>query len=178
MNKKLTPKQELFVQEYLVDLNAAQAAIRAGYSAKTAKEIGAENLTKPHIRQRVEELKAERIERVQYDADQVLRDLVGMLRFDIRTLYDENGDLLTPSEWPDEAVMAITGIDVSSTRLAGNKDDDPLDLWTKRVRFVDKVKVLQTAGRHVNIRAFDNTVKLDIPPKVIRNFTGRKANSK
>lgn len=46
---KLTPKQERFVQEYLIDLNATQAAIRAGYSAKTAKVIGSENLTKPAI---------------------------------------------------------------------------------------------------------------------------------
>ena len=47
---KLTPKQKRFCDEYLIDLNATQAAIRAGYSEKTAKEIGCENLTKPHIR--------------------------------------------------------------------------------------------------------------------------------
>jgi phage terminase small subunit len=46
----LTPKQAAFVQQYLVDLNATQSAVRAGYSAKTAREIGAENLTKPAIR--------------------------------------------------------------------------------------------------------------------------------
>ena len=46
---KLTPKQERFVAEYLIDLNATQAAIRAGYSAKTAKVIGHENLTKPDV---------------------------------------------------------------------------------------------------------------------------------
>lgn len=58
--KKLTAKQQRFVEEYLVDLNAAAAAIRAGYSAKTAKQIGQENLTKPAVEQAVREAMNER----------------------------------------------------------------------------------------------------------------------
>lgn len=52
--KKLTPKQQRFVQEYLIDLNATQAAIRAGYSKKTAEQIGYENLRKPEIAAAIE----------------------------------------------------------------------------------------------------------------------------
>jgi phage terminase small subunit len=59
---KLTTKQERFVQEYLIEANAAQAAIRAGYSAKTARFIGAENLTKPNIAAALEKARAERCE--------------------------------------------------------------------------------------------------------------------
>lgn len=59
----LTPKQEQFCREYLIDLNATQAAIRAGYSAKTARAIGAENLTKPDIAARIESLMAGRLKR-------------------------------------------------------------------------------------------------------------------
>ncbi|WNS74245.1 terminase small subunit [Bacillus sp. DTU_2020_1000418_1_SI_GHA_SEK_038] len=73
---KLTDKQELFVQEYLLDLNATQAAIRAGYSKISAKEIGYENLTKPHILARIEELQSERSEKLQIDQEWVLRRLV------------------------------------------------------------------------------------------------------
>src|SRR5271166_5161849 len=62
---KLTPKQARFVQEYLIDLNAAQAAIRAGYSAKTARVIGHENLTKPDIAAAIEKAKAKRAERTE-----------------------------------------------------------------------------------------------------------------
>lgn len=76
MEKKLTPKQELFCKEYLVDLNATQAAIRAGYSEKTAKEIGCENLTKPNIQNYVQELIGERSERVEITAENVLKDIV------------------------------------------------------------------------------------------------------
>mgnify|MGYP004707086033 CR=1 FL=1 len=58
----LTDKQEMFCREYLIDLNAKQAATRAGYSDNTARKIGSENLTKPDIQNRIAELKAERNE--------------------------------------------------------------------------------------------------------------------
>jgi phage terminase small subunit len=72
----LTDKQEAFCREYLLDLNATQAAIRAGYSEATAASIGHENLTKPEIASRVRELMGARAERVQVDADWVLRRLL------------------------------------------------------------------------------------------------------
>lgn len=76
MGPKLNPKQKMFVAEYLVDLNATQAAIRAGYSARTAKEIGHENLTKPHIAAAIQAAQQKRAERVQVDADWVLKRLI------------------------------------------------------------------------------------------------------
>jgi phage terminase small subunit len=72
----LTDKQQRFVAEYLIDLNATQAAIRAGYSSGTAKEIGYENLTKPHIAQAIQAAVNQRTERTQVDADYVLRTIV------------------------------------------------------------------------------------------------------
>ena len=70
---KLTDKQEMFCREYIIDLNATQASLRAGYSEKTAQRIGSENLSKPLIQARVAELMQERTERVQIDADWVLK---------------------------------------------------------------------------------------------------------
>lgn len=72
---KLTPKQALFCKEYLVDLNATQAAVRAGYSKKTAKEIGFENLTKPHLVELIQELMNKRSKKVEIDGDWVLSKL-------------------------------------------------------------------------------------------------------
>ena len=69
MFKKLTPKQEQFCREYIIDLNATKAAIRAGYSRHTAKEIGHENLTKPHICDRIAVLKEENITRVSNETE-------------------------------------------------------------------------------------------------------------
>jgi phage terminase, small subunit len=72
---KLTEKQQRFVDEYLIDLNATQAAIRAGYSVKTADVIGCENLTKPNIQQAIAEHMAERSRRTGVNQDRVVLEL-------------------------------------------------------------------------------------------------------
>ena len=72
MTRKLGAKQQAFCEEYLVDLNATQAAIRAGYSEKTAKEMGYENLTKPHIAELITNLKAKRSAKTELNAQWVL----------------------------------------------------------------------------------------------------------
>lgn len=69
---KLKPRQKLFVEEFLVDLNALQAAIRSGYSKKTAGAIGAENLKKPHIRAAIDEALTLRAEKTKVTAEWVL----------------------------------------------------------------------------------------------------------
>ena len=73
---KLTDKQKRFIEEYLVDLNATQAAIRAGYSEKTAYSIGEENLKKPVIKQAIEDAQSNRSSRVQITQDDVIRMLI------------------------------------------------------------------------------------------------------
>jgi phage terminase small subunit len=170
----LTPKQKLFAQEYLVDLNATQAAIRAGYSKKTARQTGTENLSKPVIAERIQELMNERAERVKYTSDQALRDLAGIIRFDFRKLYDDFGDVLPVCEWPDDAVLGVAGHDVSSIRFSRDKDDEPLNLFTKKLKFRDKLKAIELAMKHNAVGAMDNTMKVELPPRVIRNFMGRK----
>jgi phage terminase small subunit len=82
---KLTPRQTAFVREYLVDLNAAAAARRAGYSEKTARKIGQENLTKPDIAAAIEAAQRERAERVQVTAEEVLQRLAEIARGEVRT---------------------------------------------------------------------------------------------
>ena len=73
---KLTDKQKRFIEEYLVDLNATQAAIRAGYSEKTAYSIGEENLKKPEIKRAIEDAQLKRSSRIQITQDDVIRMLV------------------------------------------------------------------------------------------------------
>jgi phage terminase small subunit len=72
---KLTAKQERFVEQYLIEPNAKQAAIRAGYSAKTAQSIGYENLRKPQVSEKLEKDRAERAERCALSADWVVEEL-------------------------------------------------------------------------------------------------------
>ncbi|MCW3641553.1 terminase small subunit, partial [Burkholderia cenocepacia] len=83
---KLTAKQQLFVDEYLVDLNASAAARRAGYSEKTARAIGIENLQKPAIRAAVDAAMKKRGERTRMTADEVLKLAESMLLADVNQL--------------------------------------------------------------------------------------------
>ena len=78
--KKLTAKQQRFCDEYLIDLNATQAAIRAGYSEKTARVIGQENLTKPAIKEYIDERMAEMEAKLVADSKEVMRYLTSVLR--------------------------------------------------------------------------------------------------
>lgn len=77
---KLTAKQQRFVDEYLIDLNATQAAIRAGYAKKTAFTIGSENLRKPYIKSYIETRMAEKEAALIADQDEVLKYLTSVMR--------------------------------------------------------------------------------------------------
>ena len=72
---KLTNKQEMFCKEYLIDLNATQAAVRAGYSVKTAQKIGSENLLKPLVAKQIQILFDTRADKVELNSEWVLRNL-------------------------------------------------------------------------------------------------------
>ena len=75
---KLTAKQERFCIEYIIDLNATQAAIRAGYSVKTANRIASENLSKPDIQKKIQKLQQDRATRTEITQDRVLKELAGI----------------------------------------------------------------------------------------------------
>ena len=81
---EMTAKQKRFCDEYLIDLNATQAAIRAGYSKKTAKQIGQENLTKPVIKEYIEKRMAEKEKELIADQDEVMRYLSAVMRRELK----------------------------------------------------------------------------------------------
>jgi len=85
---KLTPKQEAFVREYLVDLNATQASIRAGYSQRSAKQTAHELMARPEIQEAISAAQAQRAERVEIQADDVLRRLWSIASADARELME------------------------------------------------------------------------------------------
>lgn len=152
---KLTDKQELFAREYLKDLNATQAAIRAGYSEKTAKEAGYENLTKPHVLELVAELKAQRIEQTGIDAAYVLRRLVEIDEMDVLDILLANGELKPIAQWPKVWRTTLSGMDV--TEMAGDSAG-----LLKKIKWPDKVKNLELLGKHVTVQAFKDNVKNEL----------------
>lgn len=151
----LTDKQEMFCREYLIDLNATQAAIRAGYSEKTARASGCENLTKPDIQNRIAELKAERNEQVSVDAAYVLRRLIEIDEMDVLDILLANGELKPIKDWPKVWRTTLSGMDV--TEMAG----DAAGLL-KKIKWPDKVKNLELLGKHVTVQAFKDNVKNEL----------------
>lgn len=155
----LTDKQEMFCREYLIDLNATQAAIRAGYSEKTANRTGSENLSKPDIAQRIIDLKSERNERVEVNADYVLRRLVEIDEMDVLDILKDDGGLKMVHEWPKVWRTTLSGLDILTT--VTNFDETTMENILKKIKWPDKVKNLELLGKHVAVQAFREQVKTE-----------------
>jgi phage terminase small subunit len=146
----LTAKQQAFCLEYLVDLNATQAAIRAGYSPRTARQAGAENMTKPVIQAFVLKLMQERSKRVEITADTVLRELLKLAMVDIGEAFNEDGGLKPIHDMPADVRRAIAGVDVFA-EFEGRGEEREQVGTTKKIRFWDKTKALEMLGRHLKL---------------------------
>lgn len=162
----LTPKERLFVAEYLVDTNATQAAIRAGYSEKTAAAIGYENLRKPHIRKLIDAAMAERVARIGWDADRVLERLGDEVTADLSDLFAEDGTLKPVADWPliwrqglvagietEERSDAVGGVD-------GDLEFRPVTI--RKIKLSDRVRRLELLGKHVAVGAFRDKVEHNV----------------
>ncbi len=144
MVSNLTDKQERFVEEYLVDLNATQAAIRAGYSEKTAAVIGFQNLTKLNIAEAIQVKRQEISEETGITIKRVLEEEATLAFLDIADLFDENGFLIKKmSEIPEETRRAIAGLEVIVSDVG---------LETRyKFKLNDKGKALERLGRHLGM---------------------------
>jgi phage terminase small subunit len=160
VSKGLTPKQSRFIAEYLVDLNATQAALRAGYSPRTAHATGAENLTKPEVKRAIDDALQRRSERVEIQADDVLRELLTFARTDIRKAFDKNGNLLPVHLLPEDVARAISGIEVEDL-FDGHGEERTQIGHVRKVKFWDKVKGLELLGRHLKMFTDKFEVKVD-----------------
>jgi phage terminase small subunit len=145
----MTPKQERFVQEYLIDLNATQAAIRAGYSAKTANEQGTQLLAK--LSNEVSAALAEQSARANVTAERVIRELARIAFSDPRKVFrwGPNGVELLPSdELTEDEAAAVAEVSETTTKHGGSI----------KAKLHDKNKALELLGRHLGM--FSDRVEL------------------
>ncbi len=144
---KLTPRQATFVSEYLVDMNATQAAIRAGYSQKTAGQIGDETLKNPKIAAAIAKARADRSARTEITADRVLKELARVAFFDVRKAFNPDGTMKRLDELDDDTAAAIAGIDLAEIR---DGEGTPIGVL-KKIKVADKLVALDKLARHLGL---------------------------
>lgn len=142
----MTPKQALFVEEYLIDFNATRAAIRAKYSAKTASRIGPELLGKTCIQEAITAAIKERSKRTEITQDRVLKERARLAFFDVRKLLDNAGNPLPIQALDDDTAAAIAGLDVVTIGNAEAGEGQIL-----KIKWADKSAHLTALEKHLGM---------------------------
>nr|DAZ41810.1 MAG TPA: Terminase small subunit [Caudoviricetes sp.] len=152
---KLTEKQQRFVDEYLIDLNATQAAIRAGYSAKTANEQGCQNLAKLSIQQAIAEKMAERSKRTGINQDRIVLELAKIAFVKMTDIVDEEGRIR-----PDATDDDLSCIESVKYKESSSMNGDSVE---REVKISSKLKALELLGKHLGMWNDKIDVNVAIP---------------
>ena len=146
----MTGKQKRFIEEYLIDLNATQAAIRAGYSPDTAGAIGNENLKKPDIRARIGQEMAKRSSRTGINQDRVIRELA-------RIAFVNPADVINTK---DATLKADATEDDTAAILSVKVKTFGEDGIEREIKMADKLKALELLGKHLGM--FQNNLNVEL----------------
>lgn len=140
---KLTDKQQRFVDEYLIDLNATQAAIRAGYSVRTANEQGAQNLAKLSIQDAISKKMAARSRRTGVNAERVVLELAKVAFAKMTDIVDSNGKIKQDASPDDLACIESIKYKESDNEYGGSVE--------REVKIASKLKALELLGKHLGM---------------------------
>lgn len=146
---KLTAKQQTFVEEYLIDLNATQAAIRAGYSAKNADKIGSELLGKTRVAEAVSMAMAERSRRTGINQDRILQEIAKLALVNIDDVVDLRTGKVKGSATKED-LACIQSIKIKPTEFGEERE----------IKFYDKKGSLELAGKHLGM--FKDKLEMDV----------------
>lgn len=152
----MTKKQEIFVQEYLIDLNATQAAIRAGYSVLTAKEIGSENLTKPNIQTAIAKKMALRSKRTGINQDRIVLELAKLAFVKLTDVVDADTGEIKDSATDDD-LSCLESIKIKKS------ENDTGSSEEREVKLGSKLKALEMLGKHMGMWNDKIDVSVNIP---------------
>lgn len=171
-NDVLTDKQESFCREYIIDFNAKQAAIRAGYAEGSAEVQGWRLLSYVKVQNRLSQLKEERNKRMEINADYVLKRLVEIDQMDVMDILLPNGEIKDVCDWPESWRKTISSIDVVSAMNGEGNGEAML----KKIKWPDKVKNLELLGKHIKVQAFKEQTEISggisVEPKGLDDFYG------
>jgi len=157
----MTVKRHRFVAEYLVDLNATQAAIRAGYAKKGAKDQAYQLMQMPEVAEAIEKAMGERSKRLKVDADYVLQRLTEIDQLDVIEILNDDLTLKPLSGWPKAWRLSLSGMDITEIGKA-TEDSKAAMAFLKKIKWPDKVRNLELLGKHVNVNAFKEQVEVNV----------------
>lgn len=160
---KLTEKQQRFVDEYLIDLNATQAAIRAGYSVKTANEQGSQNLAKLSIQQAIAEQMAERSKRTGINQDRVVLELAKIALVKMTDIVDSQGRIKDGASEDDLACIESVKYKQSESETGSSVE--------REVKISPKLKALELLGKHLGM--WNDKIDVNITQPIV--ITGEDA---
>lgn len=152
MANKLNPKQKRFAEEYLKDLNAKQAAIRAGYSERSAEVQGARLLSNDKVQDFLREQGHAISERTNVTIDRVVQELARLGFSDLRDAFTADGHLIDPKEWPDDLAASIASVEVV-TRPTNEtaKDGSKIIEHIHKIKVWDKNSALEKLAKHLGM---------------------------
>jgi phage terminase small subunit len=176
---ELTHRQYRFAQEFVIDFNAAKAAIRAGYSAKTARVIACQNLTKANVAAEVDRLCKRVAEAAEVTSIEVLRQAERICRADLRKVFSTDGTLLPPDQWPDDIAGAISSVEVSEQSDVVGEDESTRVVAerTKKIKLWDKNSALDKLFRYHGLYRHDNEQVTPVPQELSIHMTPEEATA-
>lgn len=163
--KKLTPKQEAFCQEYLVDLNLTQAAIRAGYSRDTAHTTGWETIRKPEVAARIKQLREEAANGLNLTRERILQELSRIAFFDIRKIVTADGAVVPVVHMGDDEAAVISSIEVEEADIRDDAGEVMATGRIKKIKLADKLNALNSLTRMMGYNAPDKVAMTDTEGK-------------
>lgn len=163
----LNDRQQRFVVEYLVDLNATQAAIRAGYSPRSARVQAAGLLANPNIQEAIRKANEKRIRRIEITGDRVLQELARIAFADITQALNDDGTPKALSEIDEDTRRALVGLETEE------RSDGEAAIRVRKLRLADKIRAAELLGKH--LRLFVDRVELDDVSELTPEERARRA---
>lgn len=157
----LTDKQKRFCEEYMIDLNASQSAIRAGYSEDSAKEQGSRLLTNANIQEYISELKQSKSEELNISQNMVLKELMKVAFGDVKNYFDDNGRLIDINELENEVSASIKSVTVQQEKTL-IKGESIVESSIKKIESYDKLKALEIINKMLGFYSADNEQKKSV----------------
>lgn len=140
---ELTEKQQRFVEEYLIDLNATQAAIRSGYSAKTADVQGSRMLANVKVQQAISEIMANRSKRTGVNQDMVVQELARIAFVKMTDVVNADGEIRPDASDDDLACIESVKYKRSDTDTGSSEE--------REIKIASKLKALELLGKHLGM---------------------------